>query len=128
MRTRNASLTLVIILVMLAIGLARIWKEPRKKEVFDRNPSELVYTKHAICRMGCRQISKKDIEEVIDKGLIHFNKSNQYAKPCPTYALQARTSDGQYVRVIFAQCAEQTKIITCYDLEKDYSCECPGDN
>ena len=64
---------------------------------------------------------------LIKKGLIHFNKSDRRAKPCPTYALQARTSEGQYVRVIFAQCDNQTKVVTCYDLEREYPCDCPGD-
>lgn len=125
MKTRNVTLSLIVILILLALGLARLYKEPVKKEAFDRTPNELIYTKHALCRMGCRQITKKEINEVMNKGAIHFNKSNQSAKPCPTFALQARTSDGQYVRVIFAQCREETKVVTCYDLEKEYSCDCP---
>lgn len=127
MKTKNATLTLLLILVLLAIAFLRINNEPSKKEAFDRTPSSLIYTKHALCRMSCRQINKKEIAEVMKKGLIHFNKSDRRAKPCPTYALQARTSEGQYVRVIFAQCDEQTKVITCYDLEKEYPCDCPGD-
>jgi hypothetical protein len=38
--------------------------------------------------------------------------------PCPTYALQGYTNDGQHLRVIFAQCATKTKVVTCYGDEK----------
>jgi hypothetical protein len=77
--------------------------------------------------MDCRQISKEDIDEVMEKGIINLSKSDKYDRPCPTFALQGRTSDGENLRVIFAQCQSETKIITCYNLEEEFKCHCPGD-
>jgi hypothetical protein len=122
MKSKTATYTLIIVLVLLGIFLISRWQEPVRKEIFDRDPDELVYTKHALCRMECRQISKNEIMEIMKKGIINLNRSNRRDKPCPTYALQGRTSDGDNIRVIFAQCIEQTKVVTCYNLEKDFDC------
>ncbi len=128
MKPKNVSFTLLIILVVLIGTIYRLRSEPKPKEAFNRTTRSLVYTIHALCRMECRQITKEEIEEIARKGAINFNKSNKRNQPCPTFALQARTSDGQYVRVIFAQCNNNTKVITCYDLEQDFMCNCPGDD
>jgi hypothetical protein len=29
--------------------------------------------------------------------------------------------------VIFAQCRKETKVVTCYNLQQDFECDCPGD-
>lgn len=126
MRSRNVILTLLLILVLVAFGLARLKKRART-EAFDRTPTELVYTKHAQCRMDCRKISKEDINEVMKKGVILFNKSNRNDRPCPTYALQGYTKDKENLRVIFAQCERETRVVTAYNLNEDPECVCPGD-
>jgi hypothetical protein len=41
--------------------------------------------------------------------------------------LQGRTRSGEKIRVVFAQCPTETKVITCYNLEEDFACDCPGD-
>ena len=122
MRSKGATYTLIIVLVILGIFLISRWQEPVRKEMFDRDPAQLVYTRHALCRMDCRQISKQEISEIMKKGIININRSNRRDKPCPTFALQGRTSDGDNIRVIFAQCNEETKVVTCYNLEKDFDC------
>lgn len=76
--------------------------------------------------MDCRQISRKEINEIMEKGVINLSKSDRRDRPCPTYALQGRTSDGDYIRVIFAQCDDETRVVTCYNLEKDFDCDCPS--
>jgi hypothetical protein len=77
--------------------------------------------------MDCRKISKSDIEDIMKSGKINYSKTDVNDKHCPTYALQGLTEDGQNIRVIFAQCDEKTKVVTTYDLEKDFECYCPGD-
>lgn len=127
MRRRNAFVPLFLLgLVFLAFLIQR-WNEPERKEAFDRKPPSLVYTKHALCRMDCRQIDRNEIQEVMKKGIINFSKSDRMDRPCPTFALQGRTISGEYLRVIFAQCPAETKVITCYNLEQDFDCHCPGD-
>ena len=127
MKTRRATYSLILIIILLAVFIFKRWHEPFPKEAFDRHPSYIYYTKHALCRMDCRHISKEDIAEIMDKGIINFNKSNKADKPCPTFALQGETHEGEKIRVIFAQCSDETKIITCYNLQEDFECHCPGD-
>lgn len=127
MRSRKATLSLVIIIILLSIFIFRRWREPKQREAFDRTPGKLEYTKHAQCRMNCREISKKDINEIMSKGIINFSRSDRYDKPCPTYALQGVTSDGESLRIIFAQCSNETKVVTAYNLKEEFECNCPGD-
>ncbi len=58
----------MLVLILLAFAIYKLRSEPKQKEAFDRTPSELIYTKHALCRMECRKISKADIDEVIRGG------------------------------------------------------------
>ena len=127
MKPKLATYTLIFVLLLLLVSIYKRWQEPTRHEAFDRHPSHLYYTKHALCRMDCRHISREDIGEIMQKGIINFNKSDRRDRPCPTFALQGETDDGEKIRVIFAQCADETKVITCYNLEQDFECHCPGD-
>jgi hypothetical protein len=126
MKTKNVTLSLLLIVMVLAVAVLKLRQEPEPREAFDRSPGVLNYTKHARCRMGCRQISEGDIKEIMKKGIINFNRSNRRDQPCPTFALQGRTRDSEYIRVIFSQCSQETKVVTCYNLEQDFECQCPG--
>lgn len=95
---------------------------------FDRRVSYLEYTEHALCRMNCRKISKADIQDIMRTGTINYGKSDVKDHPCPTYAVQGFTNDGENLRVIFAQCDYKTKVVTCYNLKEDFECHCPGDD
>jgi hypothetical protein len=99
-------------------------KPPIAVEVINRH-AHLEYTKHAICRMGCRQVTKAEVMEILVAGEINAGKSNPADHPCPTYALEGYSSEGQHLRVVFAPCdKENAKVITCIDLDKDWSCNC----
>jgi hypothetical protein len=93
----------------------------------DRTLSHIEFTAHAKCRMGCRHISQKDIEEILRDGEIDYTKSEINANPCPVYAVQGYTHDREHLKVIFGQCDSKTKVITCYNLDQDFECHCPGD-
>ncbi|HEY2722519.1 MAG TPA: DUF4258 domain-containing protein, partial [Chitinophagaceae bacterium] len=101
--------------------------EPQKKEAFNRHPAHLIYTHHALCRMDCRHISREDIDQVMQNGIIFLNKTDLNDRPCPTFALQGFTKEDENIRVIFAQCTDETKVVTCYNLHKDFECHCSGD-
>jgi hypothetical protein len=128
MKPRNVLFTLFFILLLGAIFVFRKRSEPGRGELFDRTPNRLELTRHAKCRMDCREISMDDIEEVMEKGVINLGKSDKADRPCPTYALQGTTRDGEYLRVVFAQCGDETRVVTCYNLKKDFECHCPGDD
>ena len=78
--------------------------------------------------MECRQITQKEIQEIMRNGEINYRKSEVKATPCPTYALEGVTSDDQKVRIVFAQCDTKTKVVTVIDLGRDWACDCPGDD
>ena len=133
---QKKSVFIFLLIMALAILFINKWKglqeqsdvaHPVRKRGFDRRISTLEYTQHARCRMDCRHISQNDINDIMRNGEINYAKTNVNDAPCPTYALQGLTNDGQRLRVIFAQCETKTKVVTCYDLEKDFECHCPGD-
>lgn len=128
MKPIRVIVSLFIVLALFLVFIYKRWEEPSKKEIFDRHPAHLYYTKHALCRMDCRHISKEDVDEIVQRGIINLNKTNRYDRPCPTFALQGETDEGESIRVIFAQCSDETKVITCYNLKKDFECDCPGDD
>lgn len=127
MKSRNALAPLLLLALFFIAFLVRRWNEPQPKEVFNRQPAALIYTRHALCRMDCRHISKQEVRAILENGIILFHQSNKAAQPCPTFALQGITGSGESIRVIFAQCSTQTRVITCYNLKKDFVCKCPGD-
>ena len=87
--------------------------------------AKLEYTKHAICRMECRQVTGEEVLEILAVGKINPAKSNPHDIPCPTYALEGYSTEGQHLRIIIAPCDdEHAKVITCIDLDKDWACSC----
>lgn len=94
-------------------------------EYLNRHPKNLIYTKHARCRMDCRHFTEKEVREILSNGKINVQKSRPNDTPCPTVAMEGTTSDGQSARMIFASCnANEVKVVTCIDLDKDYTCHC----
>jgi hypothetical protein len=78
--------------------------------------------------MDCRDISESEVEYVLANGVINEAKSkeeNDEAEGhCPTYALEANTTDGQHVRIVFGACEKITKVITAIDLGVEHACSC----
>ena len=127
MKKRSLILSLLLLGILFLVFIIRRWNEPIRKEAFNRDPTSLIYTKHALCRMGCRGIDKEEVREIMEKGIIHFNRSNRRERPCPTFALQGRTSSGEKLRVVFAQCPTETRVVDCYNLAEESECQCPRD-
>ena len=86
--------------------------------------AELVYTKHAKCRMECREISREEVLESLEEGRWNKAKSDLKDQPCPTYVLEDHTSDGQLIRVVFAYCGDVVKVVTAIDLGQQHECSC----
>jgi Domain of unknown function (DUF4258) len=85
----------------------------------------LTYTHHARCRMDCRHITEADIRELLLEGHINAAKSKPSDSPCPTFAIEDdRNSDGARLRIVFARCDHETKVVTCIDRDHDYECHC----
>ena len=94
----------------------------------DRRTSFIEYTQHARCRMDCRQVTQEEVQYILQNGQINYRKSEASGRPCPTYALEGYSPEKQHLRIVFAQCDNKTKVVTCIDLDHDFECHCPGDN
>jgi hypothetical protein len=147
----NTSKIILVIILLLVVLFARLYKgqihdhapmhpignhEPQHAPVdiapsgssfqsaIDANAS-LIYTHHARCRMDCRHISESDIREVLREGHINPAKSQQNETPCPIYAIEEdRHKDGVRLRIVFAKCDNEVKVVTCIDRDHEFDCDC----
>jgi len=86
---------------------------------------QVVITRHARCRMGCRKIDAFEIQEVIDQDKINYRKNKPaQAGRCASIAYEGTTKDQQHVRVIVGDCDQEPIIITVIDLGNKYNCTC----
>ncbi len=135
----------IVILAILAIGIRRCnnpaptltnkrqtqtsttgdVSAPAQRKNFDRNVSDLFFTKHAKCRMKCRHISQQEVRDILANGTINYNKSELDDAQGPSYALEGVTKDRQRVRIVFAPKQKHMSVVTVIDLENDYQCDCP---
>jgi hypothetical protein len=103
-------------------------EEVNRDRGFDRRTAFIEYSNHAKCRMECRQISRAEVEEIMLEGKINYSKSDLKNSRCPRYALEGVTNDNQRVRIVYAQCNTKTTVVTVIDLEREWTCDCPGDD
>ncbi|MES2005316.1 MAG: DUF4258 domain-containing protein [Bacteroidota bacterium] len=95
----------------------------------NRHPSHFKYSKHAKCRMDCRHITGEEISEILKTGTINYRKSELNGEECSKkYAVEGYTRDQQHLRVIFAPCNDAVTVVTCIDLETEWTCHCEGDH
>ena len=99
-------------------------QEAAPSDPINRDPATLVYTKHARCRMNCRNIDESEVQEILKQGRINYRKSEPAARPDPKYALEGTTHDGQHVRIVFAPARRGTVVITVIDLDTEWDCHC----
>lgn len=92
-------------------------------EPFVRDTSILVYSKHALCRMECRQIDASEVKEILQKGELNYEKISEDAKG-KTYPLEGVTHDRQHVRIVFAPHKHELVVVTVIDLDHEWECNC----
>jgi hypothetical protein len=91
----------------------------------NRNPSQIIYTKHARCRMSCRHINQTEVMEILKDGEINYRKSELNNKDCyKKFAIEGFTKEHQHLRIIFAPCEDEEVVVTVIDLETEWSCDC----
>lgn len=93
---------------------------------------KLEYSKHAVCRMECRNITELEVRDLLGtgekqgKGKINYDKSEVHAQPCPTYAIEGFTDNGKNLRIIIADCDTISKVVTTIYLKMENdTCDCP---
>jgi hypothetical protein len=82
---------------------------------------KLTYSRHAKCRMACRQIDESEVKEILLNGEINFDKDRETAKGV-TYPLEGKTHDGQNVRIVFAPHENDITVVTAIDLDTNWPC------
>lgn len=94
-----------------------------EQEPIDRSITNIVYSKHARCRMECRHIDESEVKEILQEGKINYNKieSGEQGK---TYPMEGITQDHQYVRIVFAPHHNELVVVTAIDLDKEWPCDC----
>ncbi len=88
-----------------------------------RTGTKLIYSRHAKCRMACRQISNAEVEDILLNGTINYSKIQESDKG-KTYPLEGLTKDNQNVRIVFAPHGSETVVVTVIDLDKEWPCDC----
>ena len=101
----------------------RIEKKAAGHSPLNRNTSLIEYSKHARCRMDCRQIDESEVKEILAAGVINEDKI-QTSEKGTSYPLEGRTHDGQNVRIVFAPKAEKLVVVTVIDLDREWVCDC----
>lgn len=90
---------------------------------FDRH-ARLIFTKHALCRMDCRHITSREIQEILGNGQINFAKSDPENRTDPKWTVQGYTDNGRHLRIVVAPEPGKLIIITCIELGVEWSCDC----
>ena len=98
-------------------------EEKDEVEGFNRNISNLIFSKHAKCRMDCRKIDESEVREILKSGTIN-RKKIQSDKRGMTYPVEGYTHDKQHVRIVFAPKDDALVVVTVIDLETDWKCDC----
>jgi hypothetical protein len=98
-------------------------EERDEVEGFNRNSSNLIFSQHAKCRMGCRKIDESEIKEILKNGTINHKKI-QSDKRGKTYPVEGFTHDKQHVRIVFAPKADALVVVTVIDLDREWKCDC----
>ncbi|MCS7073709.1 MAG: DUF4258 domain-containing protein [Bacteroidia bacterium] len=102
------------------------WANPEKRQ-WSSYPIRV--SKHARCRMDCRDISMEEVKDAIENGQINYKKSEKGRDDkCPMkYAFERRTKSNKRIRVVVAACETENVIVTVINLDKNRDFNCPND-
>lgn len=84
-------------------------------------PLEL--TQHGACRMDCRKIDRGEVADVLRAGAWAPERTRTDGR-CPSHAYEGHGTDGHRLRVVFAACPTETRVVTAIDLDQDWPCAC----
>jgi hypothetical protein len=123
---------IIIAVIVIAVFLIRIVypslqsrnHSSQSAAGFNRNINNLILTKHARCRMECRDITEEEIKEILHDGNINYSKSDLNDKRGATYALDGYSHEHQHLRIVVAPKQSELVVVTCIDLDKEWQCDC----
>lgn len=105
-------------------GFVSLYQHYSQTADFKFRNKTLIYSKHALCRMSCRDITSEELRYIIETGRVNQLKSNKNSKPCPSVSIEHTTKDGQSARVVLGDCPENYTVITVIDLGIKHECNC----
>lgn len=120
---------LLYIVLFLALGFLAWYLDfyghrPQTCELhFHHDPSELLLTEHARCRMACRDIDRGTLEDTYQNGELNCDKSGM-RDGSYRYAVEKRDHKGDIIRIILVEENNHHKVITAIRLDKPDQCEC----
>ena len=76
----------------------------------------MVYTRHARCRMDCRHITSKEIQEILDDGHINYTKSEPDGQPDPNGPWKDSLRSNQHLRIIIAPESDKLVLLPVLNL------------
>lgn len=89
----------------------------------NRNASQIIYSRHAKCRMDCRHIDAAEIREILAHGTVNQRKIEKDDRGT-TYPLEG-TVNKHHLRVVFAPKGQDAvEVVTCIDLDTEWQCDC----
>jgi len=97
--------------------------KPDEAAGFNRSTTNLIFSKHAKCRMDCRKIDESEIREILKSGTINYKKI-QNDKRGKTFPVEGFTQDKQHVRIVFAPKDDGLVVVTVIDMDTEWSCDC----
>jgi hypothetical protein len=83
----------------------------------------LVKTHHGTCRMACRKIDDAEVTSVLNTGVLIAERTRNDGE-CPSHAIEGKGTDGHALRIVFAACSDETRLVTAIDLDEDWPCSC----
>ena len=104
---------------------------PNSAKMEELGWQRLEYTKHADCRMKCRNITEAEIREILGTGAkrgtgkVNYAKSDVRHKPYPTYAIEGPTEAKRRLRIVIDDVDTISRVVTTIDLSMENdSCDC----
>jgi hypothetical protein len=98
-------------------------EQAEEVEGFNRNATQIIFSKHAKCRMDCRKIDESEVKDILRNGKINHQKI-QRDKRGKTYPVEGYTRDKQHVRIVFAPKGDGLVVVTVIDLDTEWKCDC----
>ncbi|MCP4916159.1 MAG: DUF4258 domain-containing protein [Proteobacteria bacterium] len=97
--------------------------DPGSQLLAELRSKPLTTTRHAECRMDCRHVSLPEIEALLVDGIWIPERSREDG-PCESHAIEGTSADGQELRVVYAACDSETRVVTAIDLGREWPCDC----
>ena len=121
MKSRNVIISLIFVLVLLVFVFIKIRNEPRKKLIFNRNPSRIEYSQFALCRMECFNVNANSIAAIFKNGAIQDKRPK---KNCTVFTVNTITKQGKIIVIIVEQCGNVARITDCNIVNQGAPCNC----